>query len=200
MRKVLAITAALMIAAMVLMPALGYTNQAAGNQSYSIKSGERIAYSLTTQAPAHNLTPGMIADKYSVKAPAVSSTRMPYSFKLGAATTYSLKLIGVENAAPQGVVAKKPTALLGSMNEMGTTEAAEEKVTAPMNETVTAPMNETVTAPMNETVTAPMNETVTAPMNETVTAPMNETVNLTTNATTNSTLVVPINVTKTVTN
>ena len=41
MRKVLAITVALMIAAIVLMPALGYTNQAAGNQSYTAKSGDK---------------------------------------------------------------------------------------------------------------------------------------------------------------
>ena len=96
MRKVLAITVALMIAAIVLMPALGYTNQAAGNQSYTAKTGNQVEHSFTTNAPAHNLTPDMVANKFSFKSAAVQSTRMPYSFKQGAATPYSIKLVGVE--------------------------------------------------------------------------------------------------------
>jgi len=64
MRKILAITVALMIAAIVLMPALGYTNQATGKQSYTAKSGSPVEYSLKTiNVPAHNLTPDMVANK-----------------------------------------------------------------------------------------------------------------------------------------
>jgi hypothetical protein len=118
MRKVLAITVALMIAAIVLMPALGYTNQAAGNQSYTAKSGEKVEFSFTTDVPAHNLTPDMVANKYSIKAPAVQSTRMPYSIQQGTATPYSVKLDSVENAAIQGMKTKKEGAKLGSMNTM----------------------------------------------------------------------------------
>ena len=117
MRKILAITVALMIAAIVLMPALGYTNQAAGNQSYTAKSGDRVGYSFTTNVPAHNLTPDMMANKYSFKSAAVQSTRMPYSFKLGTATPYSVKLVGVENAVAEGMKTMKPIAKLGSMNK-----------------------------------------------------------------------------------
>ena len=118
MKKVLAITVALMIAAIVLMPALGYTNQAAGNQSYTAKSGDKVDYSFTTKAPAHNLTPEMVANKYSFKSAAIQSTRMPYSFQQGAATPYSIKLVGVENAAMLGMKTTKPVAKLGSMNKM----------------------------------------------------------------------------------
>ena len=117
MRKILAITVALMIAAIVLMPALGYTNQAAGNQSYSAKSGEKVGFSFTTGAPAHNLTADTLANKYSFKSAAVQSTRMPYSFKLGTATPYSVKLVGVENAVAEGMKTMKPIAKLGSMNK-----------------------------------------------------------------------------------
>jgi hypothetical protein len=123
-----------MIAAIVLMPALGYTNQAAGNQSYTAKSGEKVDYSFTTEVPAHNLTPDMVANKYSFKAPAVQSTRMPYSIKQGTATPYSVQLAGVENAARLGMNTKKEAAKLGSMNKQ-----VEEQPTAPV-EPVAAPV------------------------------------------------------------
>jgi hypothetical protein len=152
MRKILAITVALMIAAIVLMPALGYTNQAAGNQSYTAKSGDRVGYSFTTNVPAHNLTPDMMANKYSFKSAAVQSTRMSYSFKQGTATPYSVKLEGVENAAQLGMKTK-PAAKLGSMMD------AAEPVATPVVEPVATPVVETVAAPVVETVAAPMNET-----------------------------------------
>ena len=107
MRKVLAITAALMMSAMVLMPALGYTNQAAGNQSYTAKSGDKVEHSFTTKVPAHNLTPEVQASKYSFKSAAVQSTRMTYSFKQGTATPYSFKQPAVENAAMLGMTGQK---------------------------------------------------------------------------------------------
>jgi hypothetical protein len=120
MKKVLAITVALMIAAIVLTPALGYTNQAAGNQSYTAKSGPHGDYSFKSLgAPAHNLTPAMAANKYSFKAPAVQSNRAPYSFKQGSAMPYSIKLDGVDNAVAMGMKTKKGAALLGSMNKKG---------------------------------------------------------------------------------
>ena len=134
MRKVLAITVALMIAAIVSMPALGFTNQAAGNQSYTAKSGEKVGYSFTTEVPAHNLTPDMLAYKYSFTASAVQSTRMPYSFQQGTATPYSVQLAGVENAAPLGMKTKKEAAKLGSMNKQ-----VEEQPTTPV-EPVAAPV------------------------------------------------------------
>ena len=160
MRKILAITVALMIAAIVLMPALGFTNQAAGNQSYTAKSGDKVGYSFTTNVPAHNLTPDMMANKYSFKSTGIQSTRMPYSFKQGTATPYSVKLEGVKNAAPLGMKTK-PAAKLGSMMD------AAEPVAAPVVEPVATPVVEPVATPVVEPVAAPVVEPVAAPMNET---------------------------------
>jgi hypothetical protein len=116
MRKILAITVALMIAAIVIMPALGYTNQAAGNQSYSAKSGSSVGYSLKTlNVPAHNLTSDMVTSKYSFESSGVASTRLAYSFQKGANAPYSFKVVGVENAVAEGMKTVKPTAKLGNM-------------------------------------------------------------------------------------
>ncbi len=154
MRKILAITVALMIAAIVLMPALGYTNQAAGNQSYTAKSGNQVEHSFKTlNVPAHNLTPDMMANKYSFKSAAVQSTRMPYSFQSGAATPYSVKLV---NAGSQGM---KPVLKLGSINKV--------KVAAPVVEPVATSVVEPIATPVNETVATPVVEPVATQVNET---------------------------------
>jgi len=121
MRKVLAITAALMIAVAVIMPALGYTNQAAGNQTYSITAGDKLQnYSLVTMTPAHSLTPQMIVNKFSFQSAGIKSTRMPYSFSAGAAPTYSVKIVGTESATALGAAADKQAAMLGSLNKQDT--------------------------------------------------------------------------------
>lgn len=136
MRNVLAITVALTIAAVVIMPALGYTNQAAGNQSYSVKSGDKIDYSFTTDVPAHNLTSDMVSYPYSFQSSGVKSTRMPGTFQQGAVQPYSVKVDSAENAIDLGGKAKKDAALLGSMNQQAKEEAkpAEEIETAPVEE------------------------------------------------------------------
>jgi len=170
MRKILAITVALMIAAIVIMPALGYTNQAAGNQSYTAKSGDRIDYSLKTlNVPAHNLTPDQVVNKYSFKSAAVQSTRLPYTFQEGAVASYSFRLLGVENAVAEGMKTKKPVAKLGSMMKNA------EPAAAPVVEPVAAPVVEPAAAPVVEPVTAPVVEPATAPVVEPVEAPVNET-------------------------
>jgi hypothetical protein len=141
MRKVLAITVALMVAAIVIMPALGYTNQAAGNQSYSAKSGDKPAYSFTTGSPAHNLTAETVPNRYSFTSSAVKSTRMAYSFKQSGRQDYSFKSLGVDNAVAEGMKVQKETALLGSMNKKETTNAAANE--APIaNETPAAPVEQ----------------------------------------------------------
>lgn len=105
MRKVLAITAAIMLAAVVLLPATGYTISSGANQSYSIQSSP-VNYSIGMGQPAHNITPGSIQGAVSPTS-AVTVTRVPYSIKLGAAVPYSVKLAPGASATPQ-------TALLGS--------------------------------------------------------------------------------------
>jgi len=154
MRKILAITVALMIAAIVIMPALGYTNQAAGTQSYTAKSGDKVDYSFKTlDAPAHNLTPDMVVNRYSFKSAAVQSTRLPYSFQQGAVAPYSFNLLGVENAVAEGMKTKKPVAKLGSMMEKA------EPAAAPVVEPAAAPVVEPAAAPVVEPVVVPVNET-----------------------------------------
>ena len=123
MRKVLAITAALMIALAVIMPALGYTNQAAGNQTYSIEAGDKLQnYSLVAMTPAHSLTPEMIVNKFSFQSAGVKSTRMPYSFSSGAAPTYSVKAMSTDSVTALGAAATKQSAMLGSLNKQETAE------------------------------------------------------------------------------
>jgi len=150
MRKVLAITVALVIAAIVLTPALGYTNQSAGNQSYSAPSGSRVNYSATSGVPAHNLTQDMVANKYSIKAPAVQSTRVAYSFQTGSAQPYSMKLIGVTNAVAEGYKTTKAAARLGS--EVKTEETAAPAVAATPVETAAAAVANETAAAANATV------------------------------------------------
>ncbi len=154
MRKVLAITVALMVAAMVLTPALGYTDQSAGNQSYSITSSGRVPYSINSGVPAHNLTMQMVASKYSVKAPAVQGSRVPYSFREGPAVPYSMKLVGVSNALPEGYQTEKGPSTLGMVHEAE--EVTEQIGVPPVSPTEMAPAN--VTAPSNQTVVTPAEE------------------------------------------
>ena len=141
MRKVLAITVALMVAAIVIMPALGYTNQAAGNQSYSAISGDKPGYSLTTGSPAHNLTADTVTKQYSFKSTAVTSTRMAYSFKQSGRQDYTFKALGVDNAVAEGMKVQKDTALLGSMNKKATAEPAVDEA-EPVAEVAAAPVVE----------------------------------------------------------
>ncbi len=151
MRKVLAITVALMIAAVVLTPALGYTDQSAGNQSYTISASGRVPYSINSGVPAHNLTQQMVASKYSIKSPAVQGSRVPYSFQEGPAVPYSSKLVGVTNALPEGYQTRKEPSTLGMVNKAE--EVTEQIGVPPVQATETVPAN--VTAATNQTVVTP---------------------------------------------
>ncbi len=131
MRKVLAITVALMMAAIVLMPALGYTDQSAGNQSYTATSAGRVNYSISTGVPAHNLTENMVINKFSVHTPSVQSTRVAYSFKQGTVMPYSFNLVGVNNALKEGYQTKKAPAVLGSVAKTAENVGVPAPATAP---------------------------------------------------------------------
>ena len=155
MRKVLAFTVALLIAAIVFAPALGYTIQSAGNQSYTVTSGSKVAYSISEGAPAHNLTADMIKNKYSFQAPAVQSTRVPYSFKEGSAQPYSTKLVGV-SAVSEGIQTTKEAATVGETAKTSQTTTTATPVETAAAANVTAPAVENITAPAN--VTAPVVE------------------------------------------
>ncbi len=122
MKKVLAITMAIMIAAIVIMPALGYTGETAGNRSFSITSAGnqsysassaggqsytvssagnvsstaasagRADYSISTGVAAHNLTPNMVTGINSVNTTSVKGMRIPYSIKYGSGSNFSIQL------------------------------------------------------------------------------------------------------------
>jgi len=152
MRKVLAIIAAFMLAAIVLSPATGYTISSGANESYSIQSTP-VNYSISMGAPAHNITPGMIPGEVS-PASAVTVTQVPYSFKIGAAAPYSVTLGSGVSATPEGMQTTPPTELLGSEAKNATTAAPvtqEAPVTPAPNETAT----QNVSAPAPEVAPAP---------------------------------------------
>jgi hypothetical protein len=125
MRKVLAITVALMIAAIVSMPALGYTTQTAGNQAFTATSGARVGFSIASGAAGHNLTPDMVTSESLARAPAVQSNRVAYSIKQGTAMPYSVNLMG------EGYQTQAPVVL-------GSVAAMEETQIMPAPETVEA--------------------------------------------------------------
>jgi hypothetical protein len=88
MRKILAITMAFMLAAIVLSPALGYTAQSVSKPAYSAQSGGLVKYSLISGASAHEMSQ---ADEGTVREASVQTTRVPYSIKTGGLVPYSLE-------------------------------------------------------------------------------------------------------------
>jgi hypothetical protein len=128
MRNVLAVITALMIAAVVLAPSMGYTISSAGKVNYTINSG-KASYSIGSGTPAHEMAyneekAGEYLPTYSIV-----STAVPYSDKLGTSTKYSVKLmtdakdIEVLGAAakysPKTGVTMNPTAAVGTPKVLG---------------------------------------------------------------------------------
>lgn len=139
MRKVWAMSIALMIAAIILTPALGYTLQSAGNQSYTASSGARVNYTVGSGTAAHNLTMEMILAKMNIPGPAVTGSRSPYSFKPGPAVPYSMMLPGVTGVR-EGYQTKKAPAVVGkTYTETVAQPAAQETVTQPAAPETVAP-------------------------------------------------------------
>jgi len=149
MRKVLAIIAAIMLAAIVLLPATAYTISSGANQTYSIQSTP-VNYSIRVGAPAFNITPGSILGTVS-PASAVTVTQVPYSFKIGAAVPYSVKLESGVNVTPEGIQTAPKTELLGSLAKNATSSAP---VTQPAPATPT-PSTQNVSAPAPQPAPAP---------------------------------------------
>jgi hypothetical protein len=88
-RKVLAVITALMLAAIVFAPAMGYTISPQGRTNYTINS-ERVNYTIGSGTPAHETVYSEeMAEHYPTYS--ISSTPMPYSIKLGATAKYSIK-------------------------------------------------------------------------------------------------------------
>lgn len=172
MRKILAITMALMIAAVVLSPVMGYTIQSAGNQSYTVQSektnytiqSEKTNYTIMAGTPGHELTLDMIPAK-TTPAAAIQVTKVPYSFKTGGAVPYSVKLEGGVQGGVQTPQAAQEPAMLGEVAPV--VEPAVEPVATQPAVSEMPPVNETPAvveaAPSNETPAVvdmpPVNET-----------------------------------------
>jgi SdrD B-like domain len=89
MRKVLAVITAMLLAAIVFAPAMGYTFSSGAKPAYS-SSSEKVNYTIGSGTVAHEMV-------YSEEAPenyptySIGSTAVPYSIGLGTAAKYSLQ-------------------------------------------------------------------------------------------------------------
>jgi hypothetical protein len=194
MRKILAITVALMIAAIVLSPVMGYTIQSAGNQSYTVQSektnytlqSEKANYTVTAGTPGHALTPDMLPGRTTPNA-AVQVTKVPYSFKPGGAVPYSMQLGSGAQATIGGIQTPQTGETPARLGEgaPAVEPTVEPVVTQPAVSEV-PPVNETPAVvdmpPVNETPAVvevpPVNETPAVvdmpPVNETPAVPVEE--------------------------
>jgi hypothetical protein len=93
MRKILAVTMAFMLAAIVLSPALGYTAQSVSKPAFTAQSGGLIKYSLISGSSAHEMSQ---AETGPVREASVQSTRLPYSIEMAGLVPYSLQAEGAK--------------------------------------------------------------------------------------------------------
>ncbi|HWQ18614.1 MAG TPA: SdrD B-like domain-containing protein [Methanotrichaceae archaeon] len=133
MRKFLAISIALLLAVIVLTPAMGYTIKSE-NSSYSIKSGEKANYSIGSGTPAHEITSMPVVSKSSPRY-SISSEKIAYSFKSTAAPKYSI----ISGAATVAAAAAVQPAAQTEVAPVTVAPAAASNVTAPAAPEATAP-------------------------------------------------------------
>jgi hypothetical protein len=132
MRKFLAISIALLLAVIVFTPAMGYTIKSE-NSSYSIKSGEKVNYTIGSGTPAHEITSMPVAQK-STPRYSISSEKIAYSFKSTSAPKYSI------NSGAVTVAAAQPAAQVPAKTETTTEKVPAANVTVPAKvENTTAP-------------------------------------------------------------
>jgi hypothetical protein len=115
-RKVLAVITALVLAAIVFAPAMGYTISSQGRTNYTSNS-ERVNYTIGSGMPAHETVYNEeMAEHYPTYS--ISSTPMPYSIKLGVTTQYSIS--SGTNPAKVEVLGGHKSSVLGSAERVGT--------------------------------------------------------------------------------
>jgi hypothetical protein len=115
-RKVLAVITALVLAAIVFAPAMGYTISSQGRTNYTSNS-ERVNYTIGSGMPAHETVYNEeMAEHYPTYS--ISSTPMPYSIKLGATSPYSIKP-GI-NPTKVLVLGGHKSSVLGTAERVGT--------------------------------------------------------------------------------
>lgn len=115
MRKVLAVITAIVLAAIVFAPAMGYTISSQGRTNYTINS-ERVNYTIGSGMPGHETVYNEeMAEHYPTYS--ISSTPMPYSIKLGATTQYSIS--SGTNPAKVLVLGGHKSSVFGSSERVG---------------------------------------------------------------------------------
>lgn len=161
MRKVLAVITALVLAAFVFAPAMGYTISPQGKINYTINS-EKVNYTIGSGIPAHETVYSEeMAEHYPTYS--IGSTPMPYSIKLGTIAKYSIK--PETNAAKIVALGGYRSSVLGTTEKVGNglklqkePENKTEQVSAPP--VIPAVPNATNTTkpekPANVTVPAPV--------------------------------------------
>lgn len=210
MKKVLAITAAFILAAIVLAPVMGYTINSTSPGPYSIQSGESVNYSISSGMPAHELTTAPLQP--IVPGPSVTIAPTQYSFTTAGPITNSFRLLGASNVQYNslGMTAMPQAEVLGApvtTEAPATSPVAQAPATpavvisaetpAAQNITASATTAPEVTTPAPAVTPAPV-ETTAPAVTTNVTVPTNTTTNVTTplNVTTNVTA--PLNATKNV--
>jgi hypothetical protein len=163
MRDVLAITMALMLAAVILSPAVGYTIQSGSNESYSIGSTFEN-YSFQAGQPASNLTPESIPIAVAPTS-AVTVTQVPYSIKVGAAAPYSVSVVSPNETGGVSLPAVTP---------VGTTTTPSAEIVGEQIPTQPTPISAPVLPPMSAPAATPVENITPAEVKtpvENVTAP-----------------------------
>jgi len=115
MKRVLSITAALLLAAIIITPAMGYTIQAGAPSNYTISSGPVANYSVSMGTPAQDLNYTQAVSVNAVQ-PAVTVQPTHYSFTTLGSTGYSMQVqSGATSVANQGYTTAPSVARLGSV-------------------------------------------------------------------------------------
>jgi|GEM_PF-900772 len=173
-KAIMAISAALLVAALVLTPAMGFTIKSENSPyPFSIGAEAKPAFTVVAGQAAHTINPGAFV---SEKAPAYSiSTGTPYQYSLttGKPYQYSIQsgkeLAGaIEPVAP--VIPEISAAPANDTNVTNETEVVTPEALAPVETTETAEVAETAElAETTEAATAEIveNETVEAVVNVT---------------------------------
>jgi hypothetical protein len=111
-RKVLAVITAILLAAIVFVPAMGYTFSSGAKTAYS-SSSEKVNYTIGNGVPAHEMVYSEeTAENYPTYS--IGSKAMPYSIGLGTAVKYSFQT--GSNAIILG--GQKPS-MIGSAGNLG---------------------------------------------------------------------------------
>jgi len=116
MKSVLPIST-LLLAAILLTPAMGYTIQVQGPNNYSISMGPRASFSIGSGTPAHELNYSEAAIPCAMQ-PAVKATKPTYSFTTLGPVSYSMSIPTTQGAQTLGPQTSSSAAKLGSINQV----------------------------------------------------------------------------------